>query len=162
MRIFICSLVLIVSVSFAQTAPTLRSIPPPGIELSPTERAELGSRLQNLQRATAALAGNPLLPDVLIYQEAVRYALENNEFFKADEVLKAHNLLSHGLERARLLSEGRAPWTTATGLVVRGIRLENRPKHPALWSCDPRQLLTKFAQQVAPRCLVPWPQRDLE
>ena len=151
MQIFLCSLVLIVSVSFAQTAPALRSIPPPGIELSPTERAELGSRLQNLQRATAALAGNPLLPDVLIYQEAVRYALENNEFFKADEVLKAHTLLSHGLERARLLSEGRAPWTTATGLVVRGyvskidrsiqpyglvIPASYSPNSPHMWRLD--------------------------
>ncbi len=120
MRSICCVVVLSVSASFAQTAPALRPIPPPGIELTPTDRAELGRRLQSLQSATAALAGDPLLPDVLIYQEAVRYALENNEFFKADEILKAHNLLSHGLERARLLSEGKAPWTTATGLVVRG------------------------------------------
>jgi hypothetical protein len=124
MRIILSLCALIASISYAQTAPAnrnaLRPIPPPGIELTPTDRAELTSRLTALQNATARLVGNPLLPDVLIYQEAVRYALQNNEFFKADEILKAHKLLTHGLERATLLAEGKHPWTTATGLVVRG------------------------------------------
>ena len=124
MRISLSLCALLASLAYAQTAPpnrnALRPIPPPGIELSPTDRAELTNRLTALQSATARLAGNPLLPDVLIYQEAVRYALQNNEFFKADEVLKAHKLLTNGLQRAALLAEGKHPWTTATGLVVRG------------------------------------------
>lgn len=120
MRLLLTLCTLLAFISNAQTAPAIRPIPPPGIELSPTDRAELTSRLQALQNATAKLAGHPLLPDVLIYQEAVRYALENNEFFKSDEILKAHKLLTNGLERARLLADGQHPWTTATGLVVRG------------------------------------------
>src|SRR5213079_2628217 len=58
--------------------------------------------------------------DVLIYQEAVRYALQYNELFKADEIAKAKTLLAHGEERAAQLADGKSPWTTATGLVVRG------------------------------------------
>ncbi len=124
MRIFLSLCAVVSLTGYAQTAPpnrgAIRPIPPPGIELSPTDTAELTNRLAALKSATNKLAGDPLLPDVLIYQEAVRYALENKEFFKADEVLKAHKLLTNGLERARLLAEGKHPWTTATGLVVRG------------------------------------------
>lgn len=118
------SIVLVASVILAQTPPpnrnAIRPIPPPGIEVSLTDRTELTNRLRNLEGLTAKLAGNALLPDVLIYQNAVRYALDNNEFFKADEILKAHRLLDHGIERANFLAEGKSPWTTATGLVARG------------------------------------------
>lgn len=98
----------------------MRPIPPAGIEVSAADRAELEAGLQRLRAATDKLKNNPLLPDVMIYHEAVRYALQYNEFFKADEIAKAKTLLQHGEERARQLAEGKAPWTTATGLVVRG------------------------------------------
>jgi hypothetical protein len=104
--------------AFAQ--PTIKSVPPAGIEIAAAERAELHASLDHLRAATAKLTKNPLLPDVLIYQEAVRYALEYNEFFKPDEVAKARLLLQRGEERAADLAQGRAPWTTLTGLVVRG------------------------------------------
>jgi hypothetical protein len=100
--------------------PAIKSVPPAGIEIAAADRAELQAGLDHLRATTAKLAKNPLLPDVLIYQEAVRYALEYNEFFKADEVAKARLLLQHGEQRAADLAEGRAPWTTATGLVARG------------------------------------------
>ena len=61
-----------------------------------------------------------LLPDVEIYYNAVRYALGNNEFYNANELTAARDQLAKGEERARLLREGKSPWTTATGLVVRG------------------------------------------
>jgi predicted peptidase len=66
------------------------------------------------------LRQNPLVADVLIYQEAVRNALEHNEFFKPAEIAAAKSLLVQGEERAAQLSEGKAPWTTAAGLIVRG------------------------------------------
>src|SRR5215475_1517004 len=100
--------------------PAIKSVPPAGIEIAAADRAELQAGLDHLRAATAKLAKSPLLPDVLIYQEAVRYALEYNEFFKPDEVAKARLLLQHGEDRAADLAQGRAPWTTATGLVVRG------------------------------------------
>src|SRR3984893_9696921 len=97
-----------------------KPVPPPGIDLPGADRAELQSGLQHLKAAIDKLQGNPLLTDVLIYHEAVRYALQYNEFFKADELAKAKALLQHGEERARQLAQGEAPWTTSPGLVVRG------------------------------------------
>jgi hypothetical protein len=108
---------------FAVTAlaqPAIKSVPPAGIEISAADRSELQASLDHLRAATAKLHANPLLPDVLIYQEAVRYALQYNEFFKSDEVAKARALLQQGEERAADLAQNRSPWTTATGLVVRG------------------------------------------
>ena len=105
----------------AQTAVRpVKPVPPPGIEISAGDRAELQAGLDHLRGEIAKLHGNPLLPDVQIYSEAVRFALEYNEFFNANEVAKARTLLAHGEERARELAEGHPAWTTATGLVVRG------------------------------------------
>src|SRR5690242_18163503 len=114
---FVC-VILVAALCHAQQ--TLKPVPPPGIEVPAADRAELESGLARLHAATAKLQGNPLLPDVLIYQEAVRYALEYGEFFKPEEIAKAKVLLKQGEERAALLGEGQAPWTMATGLVVRG------------------------------------------
>ncbi len=102
----------------AQPGP--KQVPPPGIDLSTQDRAALQAGLDHLRGSIAKLKNNPLLPDVLIYQEAIRFALEDNEFFKADEIAKARSLLQQGEERAAQLAEGQAPWSTATGLVVRG------------------------------------------
>jgi hypothetical protein len=114
----LCCLFLIAASSWTQTQ--IKPVPPAGIEVPAADRAELEAGLARLRDATAKLKTNPLLPDILIYQEAVRYALQYNEFFKADEIAKAKLLLQHGEERARQLASGQAPWTTAPGLVVRG------------------------------------------
>jgi dienelactone hydrolase len=98
----------------------IKPIPPVGVEVPPADRADLEAGLARLKAATEKLKGNALLPDVLIYQEAVRYALQYNEFFRADEIAKAKALLRAGEERARLLAMGESPWKNATGLVVRG------------------------------------------
>jgi len=98
----------------------VKQVPPPGIEIPPEARSELQAGLDHLRGEIERLKGNPLLPDVLIYSEAVRWALQYNEIFKPDEVAKGRVLLQHGEERARELEEGKAPWTTATGLIVRG------------------------------------------
>ena len=99
---------------------TVKPVPPAGIEISAQDRAELRAGLDHLRGEIEKLHGNALLPDVEIYSEAVRYALEYNEFFNAGEIAKARTLLQHGEERARELAEGHPAWTTATGLVVRG------------------------------------------
>ena len=99
--------------------PTPR-IPAAGIEVPPADRAELVAGLQRLQAAAETIRSHPLAPDVLIYQEAVRYALQYGEFLKADEIGKARKLLDEGLQRAEQLAQGQAPWANATGLVVRG------------------------------------------
>src|SRR5262245_2982851 len=113
---------LFIAIAFAHNAQqqTVKPIPPAGIEVPAQERVELEAGLQHLRAAIEKLRDNSLLPDVLIYHEAVRYALQYNEFFKPDEIAKARTLLLHGEQRARELAEGKAPWTTATGLIVRG------------------------------------------
>jgi predicted peptidase len=114
----LCCFFLIAASAWAQTQ--MKPVPPAGIAVPAADRTELEAGLARLREATAKLKANPLLPDVLIYQEAVRYALQYNEFFKADEIAKAKLLLQHGEGRARELASGQAPWTTAPGLVVRG------------------------------------------
>ena len=104
--------------AFAQN--TLKPVPPPGIELPAADREQLESGLRHLRASIDKLKGNPLLPDVLIFQEAVRYALEYNEIFKPNEIAKAKALLEAGEQRAAQLAQGQSPWTTSTGLVVRG------------------------------------------
>jgi pimeloyl-ACP methyl ester carboxylesterase len=106
----------------------VRRIPPPGIKLSASDREELASGVKALGEEIAALRRDlkgkqaflDLLPDVQVYHNAVRYALEHDEFFKPAEVGAARKLLEQGRDRARSLRAGQAPWLNATGLVVRG------------------------------------------
>src|SRR6059036_3915512 len=101
----LCCLSLILTAAIAQPpAAPVKPIPPAGVAVPAPDRAELESGLARLRAATEKLKANPLLPDVLIYQEAVRYALEYNEFFNANEIAKAKMLLQHGEERAGQLA----------------------------------------------------------
>jgi Prolyl oligopeptidase family len=97
-----------------------KRIPADGIPIPAADRAELETALAHLQSSIANLKPTPLLPDILIYSEAVRFSLQYNEFFKLAEIAAAKALLQQGEERAAQLAAGQAPWTTATGLVVRG------------------------------------------
>ena len=83
-------------------------------------RDDLQAALDRLGKSIESLKGNPLLPDVLVFHKAVRFALEGNEFFNANEFEKARNLLKEGQARADALARGDAPWARQTGLVVRG------------------------------------------
>ncbi|MBI3867908.1 MAG: prolyl oligopeptidase family serine peptidase [Verrucomicrobia bacterium] len=110
-------------------AENVRRQPPPGKPIAEADRtelergvAELGQEISSLGRE---LANRPplmaLLPDVQVFHKAVAWALQNDEFYNpTNEVAFAKDLLRQGLERARHLREGRSPWTTATGLIVRG------------------------------------------
>ncbi len=106
----------------------VRRVPPPGVKISEADRAELQAGAaelgQEIQGLRPALKARPalleLLPDVQIYEKAVSWALQYDEFFKTNEVQVARALLWQGKDRARLLRDGAAPWLTATGLVARG------------------------------------------
>jgi hypothetical protein len=108
----------------------VRPIPPPGIAVLASDRQELAAGLASLSRGIEALRRSlkgrtnllESLPDVEIYHKAVRYALDYDEFFNTDEIKAAGTLLRDGMARVAALREGKAPWTTATGLVVRGFR----------------------------------------
>jgi hypothetical protein len=118
MKIGKCSLALAALTLFAQ--PAIKQIPANGIPFTDADRAELTAALAHLQSSAAKLKDNPLLPDILVFSEAVRFAVEYDEFFKATEFAAAKALLKQGEERATQIATGQAPWTTATGLVVRG------------------------------------------
>ena len=104
---------------YAQSTPP-RPVPPPGIAVPPEVRAELQAGLDRLGKTIETLKDNPLLPDVLVFHKAVRFALEGNEFFNANEFEKARAALREGQARADALAHGEAPWTRQTGLLVRG------------------------------------------
>ena len=106
-----------------------KQIPPPGIDVPAADRAELEKGLKELDAAIAQLREKlskgqsallDKLADVEVYASAVRTALQYNEILVAKEIPAAKVLLKHGLERARQLDGGSAPWATATGLIARG------------------------------------------
>jgi hypothetical protein len=112
----------------AQAQNHSRIAPPKGIEIQPKVRVELESGTAALQadieRLRTQFRQQPralaLLPDIEIFRKAVHWALTHDEFLRSNDVGVARTLLKHGRERAAHLAEGRAPWQTATGLVVRG------------------------------------------
>ena len=105
---------------------SVRPVPRPGVRPAGSGFVQLPDKLKDLRaRITrAASSKNPaisaLIPDVEIYYRAVNDAMAFNEFFSANDVKKAHELLATGVARADQLIAGRAPWTRQKGLVVRG------------------------------------------
>ncbi|QDV69619.1 Prolyl oligopeptidase family protein [Rosistilla carotiformis] len=109
-------------------ATTVRPVPPVGIEMKPADRDELlagleklNAKIQQIRDAKEPL-GQALLPDVEIFARAIRDAVAHRELFAERDVNKARQVLAEGLDRAEALAAGKAPWTTQTGLVVRGFR----------------------------------------
>jgi hypothetical protein len=106
----------------------VRPIPPKGIAISQEDRDHLRQGLDNLAKEIETLGKTlkpqlrELVPDVEVLHKAVRYALELNEFHRTAEVKFAQRMLEQARGRVRDLRAGKAPWTTATGLVVRGYR----------------------------------------
>lgn len=104
----------------------VRRIPKLGIEVPADRKAKLEAGLKQLDDKIGALKGKKdakvaeLLPDVEVYFKAIHDALVYQEFFDAKELDPADKILAAGIERADQLAKGEAPWTTATGLVVRG------------------------------------------
>ncbi|QDU99249.1 prolyl oligopeptidase family serine peptidase [Lignipirellula cremea] len=104
----------------------VRQVPPVGVEVPAADRAALTEGLAQLDKAITSLRRSAnkqvLLPDVEIFARAVRQGLEHREFFSPGDIAKAKTLLQVGSQRAADLAQGKAPWTTQTGLVVRGYR----------------------------------------
>lgn len=102
--------------------------PPPGIVVPPQIKAELSSGAATLgreiQSLKASLKSRPelleLLPDVEIFYNAVKYAVDDDIFFSEKQFNSARNLLKMGAERAKELRAGKPSWVNATGAVVRG------------------------------------------
>ena len=107
----------------------VKSVPPPGIAIPEADRKTLTEGVMALDKEIADLRADlpkshpdlvRFLPDIVIFRNAVHYALTYDEFFNVKEVETAKTLLSLGGERAKNLKNGTAPWTTQTGLQVFG------------------------------------------
>lgn len=107
-----------------------KQTPPPGVAIPDADRASLTEGAAALGREIESLRGSlkskpdllALLPDVEVFHKAVDWALRYDEFFNVKQVANAKELLAEGNARAAALKSGQAPWTTATGLVVRGYK----------------------------------------
>ena len=117
-----CCILLVLSIAsvLAQQndAAVVRRVPAVGIQLETTDQNELQAESKAFAQAIDQLNSKhdaftkELLPDVLIY----------HEFFSANDITAAKELLKIGQQRATELLQGNAPWTRATGEVVRGYR----------------------------------------
>ena len=125
---YILSFIFLVQTVSAQQndSVSIRRVPPSGISLDPDDANDIKIQLSILSKSIDQLNTKrdsftrDLMPDVLIFQKAVDYALRYNEFFSAKDVADAKQLLKEGQERASNLLLGRAPWTIAKGEVIRG------------------------------------------
>jgi len=115
--------------SFGQQTDAQKRIPPAGIPVPDAIRTQLQQRLQGFQGQIASFEARPqsdldqlLLPDVKIYEKAVRYSLEHNEFFRTNEFAIASQLIDEGVKRMEALAKGKSPWTDGARMVVRGYK----------------------------------------
>ncbi len=111
-------LLLVVMPAVAWQQPHL--IPPPGVAVPEGDQRQLRAGLSRLASRIENNKSNPHIADVKIFYKAVQYALEGNEFFTNEDIFRGKELLRMGSERMASLERGDAPWTRATGLVVRG------------------------------------------
>lgn len=111
----------------------VRRIPELGVPVPEDRAASMRTSLGQLQEKIAAInagkdaAAKSLLPDVMIFERAVRCAVDYQEFFDVKEFDKADALLVEGIKRADQLLAGKPEWITQKGLVVRGYisRIDN-------------------------------------
>src|SRR5437879_6021849 len=85
--------------------PGTRPVPPPGIELPDGDRRALEEGLSALAQEVRRLRKDPQaaarLPDVEIFYQAVRIAVDHQELFDPADIARARKLLDAGAARAR-------------------------------------------------------------
>jgi hypothetical protein len=118
------TLVFFSGVALAADPPPVRPVPPAGLAVPEADRRALEQGLsalgQELRRLRADAQAAAHLPDVEIFYQAVRIALDHDEFFDAKEIEKAKKLLAAGAARARELAAKRTPWLEKPGPVALG------------------------------------------
>lgn len=110
----------------------VRSVPPPGIAISDELRGELSNGLRELQTRLDVLRKSKsalvlkYLPDVEIFEKAIRIALTEDAFFEPKDFDGAKRVLAEGRRRLQLLSEEKPDWLKPTDrrdiTTVRGFR----------------------------------------
>ena len=146
--------------AFAQQQ--LHLIPPAGVAVPEADQRALKGGIARLAGRIEAQKANPHIADVEIFLKAVKYGLEGNEFFTAEDIFKAKELLRIGNERMVDLERGDAPWTRATGLVVRGYVSKIDGSVQPYGLVVPASYGPEEAALVACGCVVPWPVGDAE
>ena len=119
----------------------VRRMPGHGVEVPAAERQALDAGLAALRSAIAPLdaSNDPrireLLPDVLVYEKAVRDALKYEEFFARGRS-PGRRCCSKRATSAEQLAHGSPAWPSATGLIVRGTfrELTARSNRTGSWS----------------------------
>lgn len=127
MRLLLVAM-LLASTILAQPA-NVKRLPPPGIAIPDNERVSLEETVELLrkkerefQASESSKTFKSLEPDAEIYLKALAYAVKYDEFHRTNEFAVARKLGAEGVKRFEALARGEAPWTNATGLVVRGYR----------------------------------------
>ena len=104
----------------------VRRVPKAGVKVPAERETVLREQLAQLQKKIGELQKQKdpqitaLLPDVLIFERAVRGALDYDEFFSPKDIDKADSVVAEGLSRADQLLAGKPEWPNQSGLVVRG------------------------------------------
>ncbi|MFM8469348.1 MAG: prolyl oligopeptidase family serine peptidase [Limisphaerales bacterium] len=134
--------------------------PPPGVVVPAAVKAELTAGAEALGKEIEVLRSSlkdkpallALLPDVQIYHNAVRYAVEDDIFTSTNQFNSARNLLKLGHERAAALKAGNAPWNTKAGLLTLKKELEGKSKTPTTLTHLPvvRGYVSKIDDSVQP------------
>lgn len=143
MRFHHC-LILLVAVLSAPAASAPKIVAPKaGIEIPQAIDNELWRGIKAAETRSAQLRkklnGKPnllrFMPDVDVFHVSVKRTLEDRIFFRTREFDIAKKLLQHGAERAQQLAAGKAPWNSATGLVVRAYisRIDDSLQPYGLW-----------------------------
>jgi hypothetical protein len=143
----LCGFALLLCASFAyadgpadNNPDNVKPVPPKGNDIPAADKEEIQKGLAELQKLIAEIGKHDLLPDVAIYEKGVRWALDYNEIYdgkgKPGGAVKA--TLKAGLERAKLLKEGKTPWTTQTGPVLRAYKSKIDGSYQPYWINVPK------------------------
>src|SRR5688572_20884786 len=72
--------------------PVPRRLPPAGVKIDDASRKEIEAGLAKLQERLKSFNGDAqFLPDIQVYEKAVRYALLHGEFWKPEQTKTALN-----------------------------------------------------------------------
>jgi dienelactone hydrolase len=124
----LCAAAIAVPAARAQAPAPVKIIPPAGIAVPDAVRAELTAGCDSLRAdiegLRTSLKGRPallrLLPDVEVYEKAVRWGLADGTFYKEKDFDTARAQIAEGRARAAALKGGKAPWLEKPGPVVLG------------------------------------------